>query len=315
MHRWGRFLSLVVAVVSAACGANGVAQDVPARLYVTFVSHNEDNCPFFDAPDFSSEYKANRDATVAVANAVVAAGLAWNFESDWTYLLKVSEEDEGAGQENTGGKNIIEWLATSAPHRLEVDAHSHEHRGYNYADVVKLLLDLGAPDTKIVGGFIATPEGEADWARLREPLTGAKTGFVWTPQILWGGASHDHLIDLNLSGVWRPKDAANFLSDDPAGNLTSVGTWWDSGPFQLDGLNEIVARVAAGEFAPGTILTTAVRIGHCTMARDLDVALADVAAVASFVAAGKAVPATLTDIVAIWRDAYGSKPFVLESNQ
>ncbi len=287
----------------------------PARLYVTFVSHNEDNCPLFDSPNFSSAYKANRDATVAVANAVVAAGLAWNFESDWTYLLKVPEEDARAGQQNTNGKNIIEWLATSAPHHLEVDAHSHEHGGYNYADVVKLLIDLGAPDTKIVGGFIASPDSEEDWTRLRQPLTGKKTGFVWTPQILWGGASPGHVADLNVSGVWRPKDGAQFLIDDPAGNLTSVGTWWDSEPLKLDGLTDIASRVAAGEFPPGTMLTAAVRLGHCTLARDLDVALADVAAVAALVAEGKAVPATLSDIVATWRSTYGSRPFVLASGR
>jgi hypothetical protein len=51
------------------------------------------------------------------------------------------------------------------------------------------------------------------------------------------------------------------------------------------------------------------------MARDLDVALADVAAVAALVAAGKAVPATLSDIVATWRSTYASRPFVLASGR
>jgi hypothetical protein len=301
-------------VVDAGPGAAADASSLPpARLYVTIVSHNEDNCPYFERDDVVETYRVNRAATVALAHAVIDAGIAWNFQSDWRYLQLVEAEDAAAGQADTDGKNLIEWLATVAPGHVQVDAHSHEHGGYNYADVAGMLVALGAPDTGVVGGFVAWPAEDADWEELREPQVGTQTGYLWTPRILWGGASREHLDDLDRSGIWRPADAETFLTDEPSAPLPNVGTWWDSDSYQLDGVRALAARVAADGFAPGTLLTATVRVSHCSLDRpaELELALDAVAGLAALVAEGTAHTATLTDLVEIWRTTYQSRPMIL----
>ena len=142
----------------------GGPSPAPTRIYVTIGSHNEtkgnppcDRILTPNVPD-CAPYLKNRAATIEFAKRVVAAGAAYDLQSDWLYLQHVASCDVGDVLQSTQGKNLIQWLAELAPGQISVDPHSHEAGGYNMADVAKMLVDLGAPDSGIVGGFLR-PEG------------------------------------------------------------------------------------------------------------------------------------------------------------
>jgi len=293
----------------------------PARpvIYATFVSHNDEsrsNAPC-RAMLQDGRYSANRAAIVAMAETIVSHNAAWDFQSDWEYLLTVSGSDTDEERTTTGGKNIVEWLAERDPGRIAVDAHSHEASGYNYADVAQLLADLGVPTTGIVGGFLWTPIEAQNWTRFQSaPLTGLRPPFPrWSPIALWGGGSRNHTDDAQASGVWRPRDAASFFIDDPAQVLFNIGNW-KGGVADASGLVDLLDRLHSGQLESGRLYTAHVFLTQCTL--DLPGDPSEPAAVAALidrfapdVASGDLVWATLPTIAAVWQTIYRREPTML----
>ncbi len=304
-------------------GCKGVASPAKAepsrtRIYVTLVSHNETRgnppCDRILAPRVPScdAYLANRQAVVEFANRVVAAGAAYDFQSDWLFLQHVEACDVGDVLDSTNGKNLIRWLAERAPGQISVDPHSHEAMGFNLADVAKMLLDLGAPDTGVVGGFLANPPEEANWERFRAPLKANRSDYVFEARTLWGGGSVFHVEDLRASGIWRPKSIEEFFEDDPAQSLSNIGGY-EAAILEAEHVLELLARLRNGELEENRLYTVTIMSRQCDFdlegpLDDLDTVLADLA---PEIATGDLVWATLPEVIRVWEEEYDSQPVTL----
>jgi hypothetical protein len=295
-------------------------QLAPTRIYGTLVSHNEtmgnEPCDrvLEAGADQEERYLANREATVAAADIVVAAEAAWDWQSDWLYLERVVEYDKGNVLESTDGKNLVQYLAEQPPNHIIVDPHSHEKAGYNYSDVAALLVGLGAPDTGIVGGFVANPPEEEDWTRFREgPIVALQSEYEFSGTVLWGAGSKRHSDDPLASGIWRPKDAEHFLEDDPSQSLLSIGSY-NMGPETIVGVMTLLEKLRNGELEENRLYTVGIMVRQCNLdlAGQLDVIQGIVDDLAPEVETGDFVWATLPDIIEIWEQQYQSEPVILE---
>lgn len=223
--------------------------------------------------------------------------------------------DDSAARASTDGGNIVKYLSELAPDRLVVDAHSHELRGYNYADVSYLLTQLGVESTGVVGGFIYTPSSRANWTRFRAPVAGSKyRTATFNAVTLWGGGSADHRNDSTASGIWRPKSTTEFHTDDPAQRLTNIGHYTGD-VLSADGALDLVGRLRRGELQPGHMYTATIMIPQCEIDSNPDTVPAVQGIIASLsdaVRNREVVWATMPDMIRIWRDEYGSVPTVFQ---
>ena len=311
-------LACAAAVAGIALHFTVLHAAAPARIFVTFVSHNEEstsNPPCAPVLTDRARYLANRAAVVSLASDIVDRGATWDFQSEWEYLTKVAAWDDPAARASTDGVNIIKYLSGLAPDRLVVDAHSHELRGYNYADVSYLLAQLGVESTGVVGGFIYTPSSRANWTRFRAPVAGSKyRTATFDALTLWGGGSADHRNDSTASGIWRPKSATEFHTDDPAQRLTNIGHYTGD-VLSADGALDLVARLRRGELQPGHMYTATIMIPQCEIDSNpetVPAVLGIIASLSDAVRNREVVWATMPDMIRIWRDEYGSVPTVFQ---
>ena len=290
-----------------------------SKVYVTLVSHNESlfNEPcdrIFDGNELmqQTKYIANRTAVVQAAQMVMEAGAAWDFQSDWRYLERVAAHDTGSVTADTDNKNLVQWLSEAALGTLTVDAHSHEHGGYNLADVAKQIVDLGGPDNGIVGGFIANPPEQANWERFWEPMVALQSSYEFQARSLWGGGSDMHVDDPRASGVWRPKDHEHFLEDDPSGTLPNIGNY-TSEKLEATGVLSLLEMLRAGELEEGRLYTVTVMMSQCDL--DLEGEIEQLQSVldtlAPEVETGDLIWATLPDVLSTWQETYGASAVVL----
>lgn len=312
-----------IAVSVALCGGLWLMQDVVfgadrTRIFVTFVSHNEEsfsNLPCRPVMTDPARFAANRAAVVSLANVIWDKRATWDVQTEWEFLLRLREWETHAERDSTGGLNLVHYLNTMGPGHVQVDAHSHEQRGYNYADVAYLLEQLNVPPNGIVGGFIVAPASQETWTRLRAPLKGRKyPSYTWTPTTLWGGGSAGHMDDSNASGIWRPKSGTAFEEDDPSqtllvvGNFPGIETRLDPAP-----IAELLAMLRDGRLEAGKMYTATIMIPQCELDNDPTLIQRAGLLIDQFredVAKGDLVWATLTEMVRVWKADYGSSPLI-----
>lgn len=323
-----------------------VSAQTPTPLYINFLTHNENNdyclngkyvagCGYEDAATFA----AVRRNTKLLADTIRVKNASWNFQSDWTFVVGVFTFDN-KGDASTNGKNIIRWFREDNNNRIEIDAHSHEDFGYNYADVVKLLDSAGGKPTTIVGGFTyntrmndATTGGTCmkgrTWDALAHSLSGTKfPSFKYTFEILWGGAfgkevngcvQTGHTNDAHALGIWRPKAASNtdFFVHDPKQPLLYLGNGYgnsvDSTGNVQENINQVIAvldSIQSGKLPPNKLYVYCIDIhqkyfrwaGYPAKVGQL------IEALKPYVQQGRLVWNTLTDKVNLWRTKYNSEP-------
>lgn len=262
-------------------------------IAVSVISHNEDP-QHPDFPDFSRDRAATlaqRDAMLAFATMLTEHGVAYNYQTDWNFLLGLEAYDD---------TNFLQQLADLG---VSIDAHSHEHNGYNYADVAGMIDAMGVEPSGVVGGFIAAPASESELVQFQTPIRANKSNYVWTPTVLWGAGTSLHIDESSLwiSGVWRPKSVAAFTEHDPEAPLPNVGgyraTW--------DGLAELLAAYEAGELDENTLYTVSIM----TTQDEIDEAfIADFeATIASYedaTEAGIVRWMLVQDVATLWQEAY-----------
>lgn len=289
------------------------------RIFVTFVSHNEEsfsNPPCAPVLTDRSRFAANRAAVVSLAQVIWDKRAAWNFQSEYEFLLRLSDWESDEERRGTHGLNLVHYLNTMAPGHIQVDAHSHELRGYNYADVAYLLSRFNVPPNGIVGGFIVNPVAQQTWTRLRTPLASRKyPGYTWQASTLWGGGSPNHIGDSNASGIWRPKAANEFEIDDPGQALLVVGNYpgveeaIDPEPIQF-----LLDELRANRLQPGRMYTATIMIQQCELDNDPSLIAKAGLLIDRFqedVRKGDLVWATLTEMVGVWREDYESAPLIV----
>jgi hypothetical protein len=260
-----------------------------------------------------------RDAVLRIASLVTKHGAKWDFQADWYFLEAARRfEAEPGVTDDTNGKNVVRYLHEDLG--VQVDPHSHEGGGYNYADVAYLISLLGVEPSGIVGGFLYYPYENATWEKFRTPLVGTRygqDGAVWQARSLWGGGTLSHAgPDDAAYGMWRPKSEWEFQVDDPQQALSCVGNGEESSgsAVALQGILDLVAAIESGRAPSGRMYTASYmvfeldfanepRTGPGTPYADLDLALSTLA---PYVERGQVVWATLDEVLDIWAREYSS---------
>jgi hypothetical protein len=295
------------------------------RIFVTFSSHNDDSSTNADCAEFVSKldqrYKANREAIVELANAVIARKAAYDFQSDIEYLELVESRDTADLKATTNGKNLIQYLAEVSPEHVSVDAHAHENFAHNYADVANKIEALGGGRNGLVGGFTIDTCGAStkaiDWPKFKSPLQPIAGGSAFVATALTLGASPGHKCDPEVSGIWHPLAIDNFYTDDPTSSLPYIG----GGPKHLglsDGVaavKEMLALLRAGSLEQNRLYSVSLMAAQCNF--DLasgDVTPSQIAAaidsLAAEVTSGDLVWATYPQVLIRWKNEYGSQPSI-----
>ena len=284
-------------------------------IYVTIVSHNEDDDERYGSYNIKEGYLEFRDALLKMVDLIMKYNASYDFQPEWKFLEAALKYEKGDVLKNTNNKNILRYFKEDLG--IQIDPHSHEGYGYNYADVAYLIKQLGVEPSNVVGGFLAYPnifgEGEIVWEKFREPLKGQKYDYTWNTTVLWGGAVLNHQGDEHpTSGVYRPKNQEEFRVHDPSGNLIVIGT----GGY-LGNLEKLIDDIYISKKAPSDKMYT---LSIMFMERDVwlggekkllqyETILKEVD---SYVKQGSVKWATLSEIVEIWKTEYNSEPNIYE---
>lgn len=208
-------------------------------IYFALAVHSEEPGGTPNTPDFRTTSQANylvwRNAILWFANECAARGLPWDFESEWNFLegAKRFETPTGANYApllltNTASKNVFKYLHENLG--VELDPHSHENSGYNYADVAYLSdIALDTEPSGVVGGHIYTGTNYQNWPKFIRYATGLTgsvySSYAWRPHLLMGGGTANHNADPHVAGLWRPAATNDYLTHSPTGAMAAVGTW------------------------------------------------------------------------------------------
>lgn len=294
-------------------------QRTAPRLYLNFISHNEDADQFNNFPAYISK----RNMIIAFVNMLVSKGMPHNFQSDWTFLKAVARFDTGSVVSNTNGKNIIKWMVEDKG--IECDPHSHESTLYNYADVAYLHQALGITPTKITGGFLYdTVINGNNWENLEAGIYGRYyTTYFWKPDILWGGGTQRHVNDPNIFGVFKPKSMAQFYTHDSTKNLTLIGNGCENKIFDTTNINNSIAVIRQilnaieNHTVPDTgFYTAGIFISNVSITTNIiNKISAFIDTLAPYVSSGRLQYCKISETHNIWNTQYNKKPFYLNCAQ
>lgn len=296
-------LAIVVFAALAVLGALLLRKEPTVEgpiIAVSVVTHNEDPLnPRF--PDFSEDRSATieqRDLTLTFAQMLRDHGAAYNYQTDWNFLVGLQEYDD------------TDFLKQLARLGVSVDAHSHEHMGYNYADVAALIASFGVTPSGVVGGYIAAPTSASKLEYFWQPIEANKSNYTWTPTVLWGAGTsmHQNESDLWISGVWRPESAATFDVHSATAPLPNVGGYSSD----WDGLDELLALRAAGELNPDALFTVTIMTTQDEFTEEfINEFETKLETYTNETAAGYLRWMAIQDVAALWSEEYNEQPTML----
>lgn len=304
----------IISLILALLTLNTVVLSQPyPPVYMTLVSHNEDNSPWTTY----SFYKPKRDLLVQLANTVQSKGAVWSFQSDWKFLLGVIQFDTGSVVANTNGKNLIRWMVEDKG--VICDPHSHEANGYNYADVAYLHQQLGITPTKVIGGFLYdTVINNNNWEELDDGQYGRMhPSYFWQPDILWGGGTPLHVNDPNPLGAWKPKSMSDFFTHDSTKHLVLLGHGCENHIEDTSNIhyNTEILRNLIYQLNSGTLPATGFypafsifNVGDLNSSRVIKISQF-LDSVNSLTAGGRVQWKSLTEIYNIWNTSYNKRPY------
>ncbi|KXK55039.1 MAG: peptidase S8/S53 subtilisin kexin sedolisin [Chlorobi bacterium OLB7] len=256
-------ISVIIFAIALLCAIGRLYGQSPPQngvVYVCLFMHNEDNLLRDLTSQVSQErYVQNRAALVEFCRMIQRNGVAFNWEPEWLFLEAALKWETPELMAQTNGKNIVRFIKEDMG--ISVDPHSHEQKGYNYADVACLIDSLGVKPTTVIGGHVWDPESPnfQEWDRFRQPLRGSKyPWYVWPGNILIGSGTPNHVNDPSPSGVWRPKDRYNYFVDDPNANVYAVGQYAST----VEGVRQLVDLYKNGAISSDKILTATFSTGQ-----------------------------------------------------
>lgn len=288
---------------------------VPA-VHVAIFTHNEDpHHP--ETPDFMADratYESFRVVLLSFAEILQSRRMNWNWQSDWNFLnATIQYEVLGGGDPRlvgmTHGKNIVRYLHEDLG--VEIDPHSHENDGYNYADVAALIQDCGVTPSGVVGGHIYDPAapGYQNWPRFNIGITGKKyPNYFWKPVLLMGAGTPNHASDPVASGMWRPKSPAEFFTAGGTG-IAAFGNWDGT----LTGLDELIARVESGQLASNLVWTASFGFNQSDLVKPgfLDQTVRPtIERLAEYRDTGRIRIVTFQELLEIWRVSFNGRQSV-----
>jgi hypothetical protein len=249
-----------------------VAMRAAAPVYFALAVHSEDT-HHPATPDYVSDkaaFTASRAALLNLAGQLAAKDVRWNWQGDWNFLLGVKkyevDEPDASLLAATGGTNVIRFLHEG--YGVEMDPHSHENDGYNFADVAYLLTVLGVHPSGVVGGHVWDPTdaGYQDWPRFIVGLPSRKYpgAYVWQPHLLMGEGTGQHRNDVAASGIWFPSGTNSFFTPAATGAIADFGTWTSFADPQKSPLavTNLIPLVEAGTLPAGHMWTAGLVLGQ-----------------------------------------------------
>ena len=283
-------------------------------VYVQLFMHNEDSAlGDFSDPQTRQSYLRQRNGLIEFANMIKSHNLSFCWQSDWKFLQGVLKYETPELMAVTNNKNLLRWFKEDMG--FSVDPHSHEHYGYNYADVAHLMDSLGVAPTSVIGGHIYDPYSEKfqDWERFRTVLAGAMYPWAqWQGNILMGSGTPNHTSDPAPSGVWRPESKFSYWTDDPDGNIICVGQYTGS----VSGVQELVQLYKTGQIDPRDILTASIYVGQSfptgAIAEYEQTIINPLLAMAQ---AGEIKIVNFVELIDIWKSQYAGKPHIYNAPQ
>jgi len=265
-----------------------------AKVYVVIVTHSEEEEKYNENEKL---FSSSRELLVNFAQILYDEEVAWNYQSDWTFLLAATQFDKG--DESTNGKNFLQYFKEDLG--FEIDPHAHETQ-YNYADVAYLISELGVEPSGVVGGFVASPANESKLDYLQNKIQGNIYDYSWTPEILWGAAvgGHQNESELWVSGIWRPKSAESYTED--GGNLPAVGGYYTD----WEGLDLLLSK----DLDPNKIYTQGIFMGQRNLS---EASISEFRSqIEKYKSDERIVWVGLSELIAIWEAEYGSESNILK---
>ena len=255
-----RVVGVAALCLLAACGTASdpvavVVTPTTPPVQVVLFTHIEDQSPVgvIGTAAARTSYMALRASLLQMAQLAGRYKVRWTLQPDWKFLLAALQYEDVTTRATTGGLNVLRYLRDSL--NVAIDAHSHEGFGYNYTDVAHLLDSLGVGGTLVIGGHIwdpSLPQFSA-WDRYRVAVRGSQyPSALWRGDVLMGSGTPNHVNDPTVSGVWRPANRNDYFTDDPSGNMLSLGAWKSD----VAGISELVALYRSKQ-APVTCMLTA----------------------------------------------------------
>ena len=200
-------------------------------LHLNLGSHNEMSDPSYGV-NYNSKYLQIKQKALAVADSVNANNARWNMQVESNFIRACIQFDNA----NSTSTDLMETL--DKLEYVEVDPHNHldtiskgnpNYNPYNYADLNHLLDSCGLSVRTNVGGFIYNAKDwetwDADWTKWKDGLKGRTfPNTTWTPVVLWGGGTLNHVNDPQPSGIWHPggPTTSAFLTNNPS-QLMDIG--------------------------------------------------------------------------------------------
>ncbi len=282
---------------------------LPPTIYVSIVTHNEDTdgAYAYNYATDEADFSAQRDQVAKFAAMLKSHHVKYDFQTDWNFLLGMQAYDHGNAL--TNNKNLLRYLTEDLG--MTVGPHSHEHDGYNYADVAYLISTFGVTPANISGGAIVSPVSESILGEFQQPMKGEMyPQYTWTPVATWGGGTHGHADDTSVdaSGIWRPASIDDYLTPSATGLLPNIGHY--NGDWS--GLDDLLAKQKAGTLSNGQMYTTTIFTGQNLLTDDYISAFeAMLNKYDADTQAGHIVWSNLADTLSTWQTTYQSTPTVL----
>jgi hypothetical protein len=313
----------VALAILASCekSTNPEGAQAVIPVYVTVAGHIEDTPVYADC----DAYPTYRAKLLAFAEMLSTTGAAFNLQLDYEFLEGVSQCETEAMRLETGGLNVIDYLAQQ--YGFEVDAHQEggtEEGKDNYADVRYLGGTLTELISDNVGGMVWDDSDQ--FARLARGESGLlHPQYTWFPEVLTLAVGHlhhhgDFSKDDVASGIWKPKGAnQHFWEHEDSERMVYIGpgehTDWGREDRYLSSpefVAHLVEGLADGSVPCGRMYTVTMAVPqkvifdsdqHAELACKLD-------EIAPYAQSGRVRFATYSEIVDIWKTEYDSEPHV-----
>ncbi len=296
---------------------NGWMAAQAPKLFITIISHNEDNIGYNSS---STLYYNNRAALVNTCNMFDTKGVKYNYGGEYIALEAIADLDTGTVLTNTNGKNILRWIVEDKG--FECDPHSHES-SRNYADVHYLMSNLGITPTNTMSGFLYdTLQNGNAWSDYQNGVTGIYfPSHTWYPEVLWGAATMMHTHDPHFWGLFKPAHMDTFFVHNPSNTLKVVGTGC---PIKIEStttiqyvdslIDQIVYDLQNGFLPAGGIYTQEIFFseGKVNQPWFFPMISRVIDSVNVHVAQGTVEWKSLDEIVNYWETTYASVPFAVD---
>ncbi len=274
------------------------SKSIPTPVYVSIVIHFEESFPQ-QADSFASA----RQDLLDLARLCRQNELRFNLQPDWAFMTAMQKFETPEMQSQTNGKNILRYLSEDL--NMEIDPHSHEHK-YNYADVAYLLDACGVKPSNIAGGLIAAPENLCQLERFLKPFKGINYPYSWTAEYIWGGGTPGHVDEPVSSGIWWPKDSANYYVNQDGVTIPAIGRYTG----EIDDIYNLVDKIEQGEAPAGQCYTACIMFNQGYLKEDLAELKAEIGQLKTLQKEGKISFVSLQELVEIWEEDFDSKGFV-----